>query len=148
MYAQATIRTVVETSYTPKKAVRVLDAFMKLYAPVFDELNAYLLELGDGRMLTPEELAPILDRFRGELPVESAHIEDGAFAKDGADGAAAKKARGDLARVLSNLKRLLNKHDLERANGGGQAAKERAKLADAEQALAQLSEQRARIASL
>ena len=123
MYAQATIRTVVETSYTPKKAVRVLDAFMKLYAPVFDELNAYLLELGGGRMLTPEELAPFLDWLRGELPIDGpASLADGIFRADCEDTAAAKKARGDLARVLSNLKRLLNKHDLERANGGGARA--------------------------
>ena len=100
-----------------------MNAFMTLYRPIFDALNAYLLELGDGRMLTPEELAPILDRFRGELPVESAHIEDGAFAKDGADGAAAKEARGRFERVLSNLQRLLNKDDLGRANGGGARAR-------------------------
>ena len=95
-----------------------MNAFMTLYRPIFDALNAYLLELGDGRMLTPEELAPILDRFRGELPVESAHIEDGAVAP-----AAAKKLRDDLNRAVSNLRRLLNKHDFERANGGGARAR-------------------------
>ena len=91
---------------------------MTLYRPIFDALHAYLLELGDGQMLTPEELAPILDRFRGELPVESAHIEDGAVAP-----AAAKKLRDDLNRAVSNLRRLLNKHDFERANGGGARAR-------------------------
>ena len=100
-----------------------MNAFMTLYRPIFDALNAYLLELGDGRMLTPEELAPILDRFRGELPVESAHIEDGAFAKDGADGAAAKEARGRFERVLSNVRRLLDKEDLQGVNGGGARAR-------------------------
>ena len=95
-----------------------MNAFMTLYRPIFDALHEYLLELGDGRMLTPEELAPILDRFRGELPVESAHIEDGAVAP-----AAAKKLRDDLNRAVSNLRRLLNKHDFERANGGGARAR-------------------------
>ena len=96
---------------------------MTLYRPIFDALNAYLLELGGGRMLTPEELAPILDRWRGELPVESAYLGDGAFAKDGADGAAAKEARGRFERVLSNVRRLLDKDDLGRANGGGARAR-------------------------
>ena len=119
MYAQATINTVVKTCIKPgTAAVWTLNAFMTLYRPIFDALHAYLLELGDGRMLTPEELAPILDRFRGELPVESAHIEDGAVAP-----AAAKKLRDDLNRAVSNLRRLLNKHDFERANGGGARAR-------------------------
>ena len=124
MYAQATIHTVVKTSVeSGTHAVRLLGAFEKIYAPIFAALHEWLLELGGGRMLTPEELAPILDRFRGELPVESAHIEDGAFAKDGADGAAAKEARGRFERVLSNVRRLLDKDDLGRANGGGAHAR-------------------------
>ena len=87
MYAQATIHTVVKTCVeSGTEAVRLLGAFEKIYAPIFAALHEWLLELGGGRMLTPEELAPILDRFRGELPVESAYIEDRAVAKDGADG--------------------------------------------------------------
>jgi len=101
----------------------VLGLFEKIYAPIFAALHEWLLELGGGRMLTPEELAPILDRWRGELPVESAYIEDSAVAGGGADGAAAKKARDRLERVLSNLQRLLNKHDLKRVNGGGARAR-------------------------
>ena len=97
--------------------------FEKIYAPIFAALHEWLLELGGGRMLTPEDLAPILDRWRGELPVESADLGDGAVAKDGADGAAAKEARGRFERVLSNLQRLLNKDDLGRANGGGARAR-------------------------
>ena len=97
--------------------------FEKIYAPIFAALHEWLLELGGGRMLTPEELAPILDRLRGELPVESAHIEDGAVAKDGADGAAAKEARGRFERALSNLQRLLNSKDLEGGAGGGARAR-------------------------
>ena len=119
MYAQATIHTVVKTAVeSGTEAVRLLGAHGKIFAPVFDELNAYLLELGGGRMLTPEELAPILDRLRGQLPIEDAYIEDGAVAGGGADGAAAKKARGQYQRVLSNLRRLLNSKDLEGGAGG------------------------------
>ena len=119
MYAQATIHTVVKTSVeSGTHAVRLLGAFEKIYAPIFAALHEFLLELGGGRMLTPEELVPILDRLRGELPVESAHIEDGAVAKDCADSAAAKEMRGRFEHVLSNLQRLLNWKDLERANGG------------------------------
>jgi hypothetical protein len=124
MYAQATIHTVVKTCIKPAtEAVRLLGNFEKIYAPIFAALHKFLLELGGGRMLTPEELAPILDRLRGELPVESAHIEDGAVAKDGADSAAAKEMRGRFEHVLSNLQRLLNWKDLERANGGGARAR-------------------------
>ena len=124
MYAQATIHTVVKTSIEPAtEAVRALDMFKKLYAPIFAALHEFLLELGGGRMPTPEELVPILDRLRGELPVESAHIEDGAVAKDCADSAAAKEIRGRFEHVLSNLQRLLNWKDLERANGGGARAR-------------------------
>ena len=100
-----------------------MGAFEKIYAPIFTALHEWLLELGGGRMLTPEELAPILDRWRGELPVESAYVEDSAVAKGGADSAAAKKARDRLERVLSNLQRLLNWKDLQRANGGGAQAR-------------------------
>ena len=124
MYAQATIHTVVKTSVeSGTHAVRLLGAFEKIYAPIFAALHEFLLELGGGRMLTPEELVPILDRLRGELPVESAHIEDGAVAKDCADSAAAKEMRGRFEHVLSNLQRLLNWKDLERANGGGARAR-------------------------
>ena len=101
----------------------MLGLFEKIYAPIFAALHEWLLELGGGRMLTPEELAPILDRWRGELPVESAYIEDSAVAGGGADGAAAKEARGRFERVLSNLQRLLNWKDLQRANGGGAQAR-------------------------
>ena len=124
MYAQATIHTVVKTSVeSGTHAVQLLNRFMKIYAPIFAKLNEFLLELGGGRMLTPEELAPILDRFRGELPVESAYIEDSAVAGGGADGAAAKEARGQFERVLSNVRRLLDKEDLQGANGGGARAR-------------------------
>ena len=124
MYAQATIHTVVKTGIeSGTEAVRLLGAFEKIYAPIFAALHEWLLELGGGRMLTPEELAPILDRWRGELPVESAYIEDSAVAGGGADGAAAKEARGRFERVLSNLQRLLNWKDLQRANGGGAQAR-------------------------
>ena len=71
----------------------MLEKFKTIYAPIFAALHEWLLELGGGRMLTPEELAPILDRWRGELPVASAYLGDDAVAKDGADGAAAKEAR-------------------------------------------------------
>ena len=97
--------------------------FEKIYAPIFAALHEWLLELGGGRMLTPEELAPILDRWRGELPVASAYLGDDAVAKDGADGAAAKEARGQYERVLSNLQRLLNWKDLEGGAGGGARAR-------------------------
>jgi len=101
-----------------------LEKFKTLYAPIFAALHEWLLELGGGRMLTPEELAPILDGMRGQLPIDGpASLEDGAVAKDGADSAAAKEARGQLERVVSNVRRLLNKHDLERANGGGAQAR-------------------------
>jgi len=100
-----------------------LGLFEKIYAPIFAALHEWLLELGGGRMLTPEELAPILDRWRGELPVESADLGDGAVAKDGADGAAAKEARGRFERALSNLQRLLNSKDLEGGAGGGARAR-------------------------
>ena len=70
-------------------------------------------------MPTPEELVPILDRLRGELPIDGpASLPDGAVAP-----AAAKKVRAEFDRVLSNLQRLLNKHDFERANGGGARAR-------------------------
>ena len=101
----------------------MLGLFEKIYAPIFAALHEWLLELGGGRMLTPEELAPILDRWRGELPVESADLGDGAVAKDGADGAAAKEARGRFERALSNLQRLLNSKDLEGGAGGGARAR-------------------------
>ncbi len=101
----------------------MLGLFEKIYAPIFAALHEFLLELGGGRMLTPEELAPILDRWRGELPVASAYLGDDAVAKDGADGAAAKEARGQYERVLSNLQRLLNWKDLEGGAGGGARAR-------------------------
>ena len=101
----------------------MLGLFEKIYAPIFAALHKWLLELGGGRMLTPEELAPILDRWRGELPVASAYLGDDAVAKDGADGAAAKEARGQYERVLSNLQRLLNWKDLEGGAGGGARAR-------------------------
>ena len=124
MYAQATVHTVVKTSVeSGTQAVRLMGVFGNIYAPIFAALHKFLLELGGGRMLTPEELAPILDRLRGELPVESAYVEDDAVAKDGADSAAAKEMRGRFERVLSNLQRLLNKHDLERVNGGSAQAR-------------------------
>ena len=97
---------------------------MTLYRPIFDALNTYLLDLGGGRMPTPRELAPVLDRLRGELPINGpASLEDGAVAKDCLDSAAAKEASGQFERVLSNVRRLLNKHDFERANGGGARAR-------------------------
>jgi hypothetical protein len=125
MYAQATIHTVVKTSVeSGTHAVQLLNRFMKIYAPIFAKLNEFLLELGGGRMLTPEELAPILERFRGELPIDGpASLPDGIFSADGEDTAAAKKARDDLDRVVSNLKRQLNQDDFERFNGGGARAR-------------------------
>ena len=96
-----------------------MGAFEKIYAPIFAALHKFLLELGGGRMPTPEELVPILDRLRGELPIDGpASLPDGAVAP-----AAAKKVRAEFDRVLSNLQRLLNKHDFERANGGGARAR-------------------------
>ena len=92
---------------------------MKIYVPIFAKLNEFLLELGGGRMLTPEELAPILERLRGVLPIDGpASLPDSAVAP-----AAAKKVGDDLNRLVSNLKRHLNKHDFERANGGGARAR-------------------------
>ena len=125
MYAQATIHTVVKTCVeSGTEAVRLLGVFEKLYAPIFAALHEFLLELGGGRMLTPEELAPVLDCLRGELPIDGpASLSDGIFRADGEDTAAAKRARDDLDRLVSNLKRLLNKHDFERANGGGARAR-------------------------
>ena len=97
---------------------------MTLYRPIFDALNTYLLDLGGGRMPTPKELAPVLDRLRGELPINGpASLEDGAVAKDGLDSAAAKEASGQFERVLSNVRRLLDKEDLQGVNGGGARAR-------------------------
>ena len=101
-----------------------MNAFMTLYRPIFDALNTYLLDLGGGRMPTPKELAPVLDRLRGELPINGpASLEDGAVAKDGLDSAAAKEASGQFERVLSNVRRLLDKEDLQGVNGGGARAR-------------------------
>ena len=42
MYAQATINKVVKTCIKPgKRAVQTLDAFMKLYAPIFAALHEW-----------------------------------------------------------------------------------------------------------
>ena len=53
----------------------MLGLFEKIYAPIFAALHEWLLELGGGRMLTPEELAPILDRWRGELHAQRRRLE-------------------------------------------------------------------------
>ena len=120
MYAQATIHTVVKTCIkSGTEAVKLLGVFENIYAPIFAALNAWLLELGDGQMLTPEELAPILERLRGQLPIDGpASLPDSAVAP-----AAAKKVGDDLNRVVSNLKRQLNTGDLKRFNRGGARAR-------------------------
>lgn len=120
MYAQATIHTVVKTAIeSGTEAVKLLGVFENIYAPIFAALNAWLLELGDGQMLTPEELAPILERLRGQLPIDGpASLPDSAVAP-----AAAKKVGDDLNRVVSNLKRQLNTGDLKRFNRGGARAR-------------------------
>ena len=116
MYAQATIHTVVKTSVeSGTHAVRLLGAFEKIYAPIFAALHEFLLELGGGRMLTPEELAPILDRWRGELPIDGPPRGRAVARADGAG----EEASGRPQRVLSNLQRLLNSKDLQGVNGGG-----------------------------
>ena len=101
--------------------------FEKIYAPIFAALHEWLLELGGGRMLTPEELAPILERLRGVLPIDGpASLEDGASLEDAAAEDAARAATHRPAPTppprVSRCQRATPTRAVDRASGRANAS--------------------------
>ena len=96
--AAATIDNIIESSHKGQAGVDLVDAFVKMYTPIFEMLHAFLLKAFGDRLPTVDELAVVLDRQRGKVRLAECQLQDSAVS-----GASAHATRRAMAGKIDTL---------------------------------------------
>lgn len=112
--AAATIDNIIESKYKGQHGVDLVGKFMKLYIPIFEMLQAFLIEAFDGRLPTEEELAVVIDRQRGKVRLGECHRGDNAV-KGSAASRAADEIAGQIGALAKGLREDLSQSRVKEA---------------------------------
>jgi hypothetical protein len=76
--AAATIDNIIESSYKGQRGVDLVGRFMKIYIPIFEMLQEFLIEAFGGRLPTEVEVEALVNRQRGKTRLGTCQLKDGA----------------------------------------------------------------------
>ena len=105
--AAATIDNIIESKHKGQGGVDLVGKFMRVYMPIFEMLQTFLIEAFGGRLPDEDELAPVLDSVRGKHRLGECQLQDGAVAGD-RETAATSRMRGGLARLEQEIGTVLS----------------------------------------
>jgi len=97
--AAATIDNIIESTCKGQRGVDLVNAFVKIYMPIFEMLQAFLIKAFGNRLPTEDELERVLNSVRGAFRLGECHVQDGAVAGN----AAYESVRGNMQTQLSEL---------------------------------------------
>ena len=78
--AAATIDNIIESSRKGQRGVNLVNKFVALYKPIFEMLQAFLIEAFGGRLPTEDEVEVLVNRFRGKVRLGECQLSDSAVA--------------------------------------------------------------------